>query len=266
MSISENFSRVFLGTLVAASLVISGCATVPASSPGSAKTAVNPLDPLEPLNRRTFQFNDTVDTVIFKPVTQAYQEIAPRPVRLGVKNFFGNLSDVWSVANNAMQGRPVETVETLMRVGVNTVLGFGGLIDIASDMQLEKNKQDFGQTLGRWGVPFGPYVVLPFFGPSSTRDFVGVVVDAQADLVTQYGDVPVRNSLNALRIVDTRTNFLLATEAIEKAALDKYSFTRDSYIQRRTNRSRQAAEAIEERFDLPEPAPAGAPPAAAKPQ
>ncbi|WP_309678509.1 VacJ family lipoprotein [Polaromonas sp.] len=238
--------------LTAAGLVLvllQGCATGPNA---------NPADPLEPFNRVMFNFNDGVDRAVLKPVATAYRTVTPSPVRTGVTNFFGNISDVWSLVNNVLQLKPKESVETLMRVSMNTWLGLGGLIDIASEMRLEKHKEDFGQTLGYWGVKTGPYVVLPLLGPSTVRDSVGSLVDSYGDLVTQIDKTSVRNSLVILRVVDKRARFLNAGDVLEDAALDKYTFTRDIYLQRRSSLVGVEPPAREERYDLPEVTP-GAP-------
>ena len=233
-------------TLVVAVVVmaIQGCATGPNA---------NPADPLEPLNRAVFNFNDGVDRAILQPVATAYDQVTPPPVKTGVRNFFGNITDVWSVANNLLQFKLKESLETFMRVSVNSTFGFAGVIDIATEMRLSKNKQDFGQTLGVWGFDTGPYVVLPLFGPSSVRDTIGRVVDGSADLVNNVHNVPARNSLAALRVVDKRAEVLDATNILDQAALDKYSFTRDLYLQRRAGSEDKDAGAKEERFDLPAP-------------
>ncbi|WP_322470125.1 VacJ family lipoprotein [Hydrogenophaga sp. SNF1] len=210
---------------VAAALVLlAGCATGPDA---------NPKDPLEPLNRGVYRFNDAIDTAVLKPVATAYVDITPSPVRTGVNNFFGNLGDLWSAVNAGLQLRPRETADNLLRFGVNTVLGLGGLLDIAGEAGIPRTRIDFGQTLGRWGVPPGAYVVLPFFGPSTVRDTGGLVVDWEGDLVDHVNHIPTRNSLYALRVVDTRAGLLRAGELFEGAALDKYSLMRDFYLGRR---------------------------------
>lgn len=191
-------------------------------------------DPLEPFNRGVDRFNDGADRAVFKPVASAYQETVPRPVRLGVSNFFGNLRDLWSSANALLQARPREAAENFMRFNVNTVFGLGGVLDVASEMGIERTTLDLGHTLGRWGVPSGPYLVLPFFGPSSVRDAVGTLGDNQGDAVTQaVSHVATRNTLAAVRLVDTRAGLLRAGELLDEVALDRYTFTRDAYLQRR---------------------------------
>lgn len=226
-------------------LMIQGCATGPNA---------NPADPMEPLNRAVFSLNDGLDRALIKPVAVVYDRAVPQLVQTGVGNFFGNISDAWSVVNNALQFKPKEAIETLMRVSVNTVFGFGGLLDIGSELRMAKNKQNFGQTLGVWGVSPGPYVVLPVFGPSSVRDTVGTIVDSQADLVNNLRNVPSRNSLAATRIVDKRAELLDTTNALDEAALDRYTFVRDVYLRRSAITRGNETVVPEERFDLPAPA------------
>ena len=235
----------FFAGLALMTVFLQGCATGPNA---------NPADPLEPLNRAVFNFNDGVDRALIKPVATVYVQAVPVLVQKGVGNFFGNISDVWSVANNLLQFKPKEAIETFMRVGFNTFFGFAGVLDIGSEMRLEKHSQDFGQTLGVWGVKSGPYVVLPIFGPSSVRDSIGTVVDSQADLVGNLRDVPVRNSLQAARAVDKRAELLDTTNALDAAALDRYTFSRDVYLKRRAASIGKQTEVKEERFDLPAPA------------
>lgn len=209
--------------LVMAAL-LSGCASGPNA---------NPADPLEPFNRNVTGFNDTVDSMVLKPVATVYRDATPDLVRTGVNNFFENLRDAWSAVNATLQLKPQAAAENFLRVGVNTAFGLGGLLDIASEMGIDKTRLDFGQTLGRWGVPPGPYLVLPIFGPSSIRDAAGFSVESSGDLIMGIDRIPLRNSLYALRAVETRANLLRATTMLEGAALDKYSFTRDIYLQRR---------------------------------
>ena len=234
-------------------VLLQGCASGPNA---------NPVDPLEPLNRTVFQFNDGLDKAVFKPVATAYKSVTPAPIRAGVSNFFNNLLDVRTFINNVLQLKPQDAVETAMRFGVNTVFGMGGLLDVASEMQLERHPQDFGQTLGRWGVGAGPYLVLPVLGPSSVRDAVGTVVESSTDVVTNLGDVPTRNSLTVLRVVDLRSSLLQATDLLDLASLDRYAFARDAYLQRKRIgiAGRGQAAAVEERFDLPESAQKPPPP------
>lgn len=236
--------------------LLQGCATGPNA---------NPADPLEPLNRTVFQFNDRLDRAIIKPVAVAYENVTPELVRTGVTNFFGNISDVWSVVNNVLQAKPQAAIESFFRVTTNTLWGLGGIFDVASDMKIPKHSENFGQTLGHWGVASGPYLVLPVFGPSNVRDSFGRLVDSQGDLVTQnVNHVPVRNSLVGLRLVNLRASLLGIDDFLEQASLDKYTFARDIYMQR--HRSSRAVEAEpEERYDLPEVVPGAEQPAAPAP-
>lgn len=167
--------------------LLQGCATGPNA---------NPADPLEPLNRTVFQFNDRLDRAVIKPVATAYQNVTPELVRTGVTNFFGNISDVWSVVNNLLQAKPQAAIESFFRVTTNTLWGLGGIFDVASDLKIPKHSENFGQTLGHWGVASGPYLVLPVFGPSNVRDSFGRLVDSQGDLVVQGVDnISVRKSV-----------------------------------------------------------------------
>jgi phospholipid-binding lipoprotein MlaA len=211
------------------------CALVLATLAGCATTSGNPRDPFEGFNRAVYSFNDVLDSAIVKPVAEGYRFVLPSPVRTGVTNFFSNIADPWIAVNNALQGKFTDAVQDLMRVFVNTLLGFGGILDIASEMGLQKHNEELGQTLGRWGVGSGPYLVLPFFGPSSFRDAPSLWVDWMASPLLEVKDVPVRNSLIALQGVSKRANLLDATNLLEEAALDKYSFTRDAFFQYRRN-------------------------------
>jgi len=184
-------------------------------------------------------FNETVDKAVLKPVATAYTDVLPSPVRTGVNNFFANLGDAWSFVNNVLQLRAEPALNSLVRFNVNTFFGLGGVLDIASEMRIERSKQDFGLTLARWGVPSGPYLVLPFLGPSTVRDTAGLPADWYGDLARQVDPVSDRNMLYALRIVDTRASLLTAGNVLEGAALDKYSFTRDAYLQMRAQRAQK---------------------------
>jgi phospholipid-binding lipoprotein MlaA len=212
--------------LVALAALSAGCATGPNA---------NPKDPLEPMNRKVATFNDVLDDNLLKPVAIGYRDYTPQPVQTGVSNFFRNLSDVWSTANNGLQLKGRDTAESLMRVVVNTTLGIYGIFDVATEIGLQRHPEDFGQTLGYWGVPSGPYVVLPLFGPSTVRDTSVLPVETSVDFVRQHDDVAVRNTAMATRIVDKRASFLQTTDLLSGAAIDKYSFTRDSYLQFRRN-------------------------------
>lgn len=255
---------------VAAALALTllpGCATGPDA---------NPADPLEPFNRTVFKFNEGLDRVLVKPAATVYRDVTPAPLRRGVTNFFGNIADVRSLVNNVLQFKPKEAADTLFRVTTNTFWGLGGIFDVASDLEIPRHSQDFGRTLGYWGIAAGPYVVLPVLGPSTVRDSAGLFVDSKVmDLVGRVEDIPVRNILLSGRAVNLRANLLGVGDVLEQAALDKYSFAREIYLRRHLRRNSGfnfssdngagsgADTAPEERYDLPEVVPGAAPGAGA---
>ena len=194
-----------------------------------------PRDPLEPLNRSIFGFNEAIDKAVFRPAALVYRDATPSVVRAGISNFLGNLEDVWSFVNNLLQFKGQAAARTFMRVNVNTVMGLGGILDVASDLGMERRDEDFGQTLGYWGVTSGPYLVLPFFGPTTMRDFIALPVDSQGYVVSRIHDIAVRNTLEVLDQLDTRVDLLEVENTLSSAALDRYSFIRDAYLQRRRN-------------------------------
>ena len=242
MTLHHSPKRLFAWAGATLALVIAqGCATAPGG---------NPSDPFESLNRSVFSFNDSLDHAVIKPVATVYRDVTPSPVRTGVTNFFGNLKDVWSVVNNSLQGKGEHAGDSLGRVVINTVFGLGGLLDMAGEANIPKHTEDFGQTLGVWGVPAGPYLVLPVLGPSTVRDTAALIVDVQADVVSSTGNIPVRNTLQVTRAVNVRANLLKAGNLLDEAALDRYTFAREVHLQRR--RSLIKPNDQEERFDLPE--------------
>ena len=211
---------------IASALV--GCASIPAGVQPS------PQDPWESFNRSVFEFNEGLDAYVLKPVVAGYRFVLPEFVREGIYNFFSNYSDIYTALYNLLQGKPAYAFNDFMRVVVNTTMGLGGLLDLATPAGLEKHKEDWGQTLGVWGVPAGPYVVLPFFGPSNVRDTFGTVADLESDyLFRLLPNVALRNSLTGLRVVNARNTYYEAGDLLDGAAIDKYSFVRDAYIQRR---------------------------------
>jgi phospholipid-binding lipoprotein MlaA len=248
---TTTLRRATSAVLAAAALVLGGCATV--------TTQLTARDPWEPMNRSVSQFNDGLDAMLLKPVATVYRQAVPPLVRTGVANFFGNLSDAWSFVNSALQFKLQNAGENLARVQINTMFGLFGILDVASELNIDKHTEDFGQTLGHWGVPSGPYLVLPFFGPSTLRDTAALPVDRRLDLVQRIDSHGVRNTVYGLRAVDKRSNLLRVGNVLEEAALDKYSFTRDVHLQRRR------AEVYERDDDPravppnPEEAPAAAP-------
>lgn len=244
--------------------MLTGCATV--SGP------TDPRDPLESYNRAAYAFNDSVDTYFFKPVSIGYDTITPDPVQKGIGNFFSNLDDVLVMFNDLLQLKFLQFASDTGRFLVNSTLGLGGLIDWASDMGMPKHDEDFGQTLGYWGVPEGPYFVIPFLGPSTIRDTPSLFVDAAAfDPVwqefengypLQSRDPDVAWSLTALKFIDVRASLLSAESILDEAALDEYTFVREAYLQRRLNQVYDGSPPEEEEefnedelfeFDEPEP-------------
>lgn len=207
--------------LVCSAALLVGCAT-----------AQRP-DPLEPMNRKVFAFNEAVDTAVLKPAAQVYQAVLPSPVQLMVSNFFGNVKDAWSAVNLFLQGRFADGFSDVMRFGTNTVFGFAGVMDIATELGFERHGEDFGQTLGRWGVPTGAYIVWPILGPSTVRDSIGLPVDMKATPEAVVSVSLTRNTMTGLRLVSTRAGLLSATSLIDDIALDKYAFVRNAYLQRR---------------------------------
>lgn len=213
---------------LAATGLISGCATGPDRKPG---------DPFEPVNRVVFNFNDGLDRYIAVPVAKGYQKVTPQPLRTAVSNFFSNLGDLTNAANALLQLNITDATEDLVRFAFNSTFGLGGLLDWATPAGLPKHHQDFGLTLGHWGIPSGPYLVLPLFGPSTVRDSMGLIVDVKFNPLN-YMEPAVRNPLYILQFVSVRSDLLGATDLLQQAALDKYSFVRDAYTQQRKSRLR----------------------------
>jgi phospholipid-binding lipoprotein MlaA len=240
---SAQIQRSWLSAAVLAAAVLStGCATGPNA---------NPKDPLEPMNRSISRFNDSLDENVLKPVATGYKDVTPDLVQKGVRNVFNNLSDIWSTVNNGLQLKGRDTAESLMRSVVNSIFGIYGIFDVATPIGLQRHPEDFGQTLGAWCVPDGPYVVLPLFGPSTLRDTAGMPVDTSVDYVRNLDHIPTRNSAMALRVVDKRTSLLGTSNLLTEAAIDKYSFQRDAYLQYRRNQVFDGNPPDEE--DLPDP-------------
>ena len=200
---------------------------------GCATTHPDPRDPLEGLNRGVYRFNEGFDELVTRPVASAYRDLVPGGIRDRVRNFFSNLNDPLIGVNNMLQGKVEDGILDWARFGFNTTLGLFGIHDVASDMGLEKHNEDFGQTFGRWGVGSGAYLVLPFLGSSSVRDGVGTAVDLYTDPMGEISPNRARNSLIALRVTSLRADLLEASRILEQAALDKYVFQRDAYLQRR---------------------------------
>ena len=210
-----------LATLLAAAL-LAGCAATPSR-----------VDPLEPFNRAMFEVNDVAEKVVIKPVVNVYTTVVPSPVRTAVSNVFGNIEDLFSAVNGLLQGKTDKAGNDLGRVMVNTLWGLGGLIDVATDAGIERGNEDFGQTFGAWGIGQGPYLFIPFFGPTTIRDGSGFLIRVAAGPVGFIPDVPVRNSLYGVGYVDLQAQAKEARAVVDTAALDRYRFIRNAYLQKR---------------------------------
>ena len=204
-------------------------------------------DPLEPMNRAIFEFNEIVDDNVLKPIAKGYKYVTPDPVEVGISNFFSNLGEIGTITNDLLQLKFAQAGRDTMRFFLNSTLGIFGIFDVATPLGLSKNKEDFGQTLGFWGVPDGPYLVLPFLGPSSFRDGPSMLVDYEISPVEQLHHEE-RQVLQTLDIVDTRARLLRATKILDTAAKDKYIFIRESYLQKRESQVNDGD--VKEEFEI----------------
>jgi phospholipid-binding lipoprotein MlaA len=207
-------------------LLLGACTTLP-------NGATNPQDPFESFNRTMYKFNDDADKAIVKPVAQAYNKVMPVPARSMVGNFFSNLDDMLTVVNDVLQLKLVRAFTDTGRVLINTTIGIGGLVDAASQVGYEKHSEDFGQTLGYWGIGPGPYLVLPLLGPSNVRDGLSLYVDSQTSATHQVKHIPTRNQLTAGRMLNKRAQLLDQEKTLDDMMLDRYAFIRDAYLQHR---------------------------------
>lgn len=237
------------GLLIVSTALLQGCAT-----------RQNP-DPLESMNRKVFSFNQALDDNLLKPVATSYKAVTPQPVRTAISNFGGNFKDLWSAINLFLQGHPGNGATQIMRVSVNTTFGLAGLIDIATPMRLERQNEDFGQTLGVWGVKPGAYIVWPLLGPSTLRDSVSIPGDLYFSHRLVISDDEAALGVSILQVINTRAGLLDVTNLLADVALDPYFFVRDAYLQRRQSQvyNGEPPEEDEEDYDR-EPA-AAAPPA-----
>jgi len=248
---SRRPRRILAVAAIAASLVLGGCATVQQARGGPGQK----LDPWENWNRKVFAFNEGLDTYVLKPVATAYSNVVPQPVRRGVDNFFANAADAWSAINNILQGKGQAAFEDVVRVTTNSFFGIGGIFDVASEIGIERHKEDFGQTLGRWGFGPGAYVVWPLIGPSSVRESIALPLDRTASPALYLNNGSWQFGIVGLQIINTRAKLLGASQVIDDIALDKYSFIRDAYLQRRRSLVFDG-----DAPDMPEaPTPAGTP-------
>ena len=254
----QRLRRLVAGAALAAVLaLVSGCATVP----GAARMSKD--DPWENFNRKVFNFNEALDEAVLKPVATAYRSVVPQLVRTGVSNVLGNIGDVWSAANHLLQGKVHTGLDMGMRVLANTFFGLGGLLDPATEMGLTRHSEDFGQTLGRWGVGPGPYLVLPLLGPSTLRDASALVLDRQAAASRLADNNTGTYAITTLEVVSVRASLLDAKQLLDAAALDKYSFLRQAFLARRLDAVYDGAPPLQPFEDDAEPAEATAAPALA---
>ena len=238
---SPSISRIWTLSVLILTLLFSGCATVN-------EDYRDPRDPYEGFNRTMYNFNEGLDDYVLKPLGRGYKAITPVPVDNGITNFFANIGDVVSAVNNLLQFKLTRAASDVSRIAINTTLGLLGFVDVASNMNIPKYDEDFGQTLGYWGIDPGPYIVLPFFGPSSGRDAVGVVVDWYTDPVTYLDPDSHMWITKTIRYVDLRADLLGASNILEQAALDPYEFVRDAYMQKRQNDVFDGNPPLEENF------------------
>lgn len=221
------------GVAAAVLMLGSGCATT-ASMLGMYKSPPNPeADPWENWNRKVYAFNDAVDTAVIRPVAEVYANVVPQPVRTGVTNFYGNFADAWSAVNNLLQGKLANGAQDVIRVGTNTLFGIGGLFDVATELGIDSQREDFGQTLGRWGMGPGPYIVWPLLGPSTVRDSLALPLDRYVGPALAFGDTSTQYSIIFLGLLNERANLLTTGRMLDDMALDRYSFVRDAFLQRR---------------------------------
>lgn len=224
-----TLARACAALLAAAVMGLTGCASIP---PGA---GTNPADPWETYNRNMDAFNDRVDRAVLKPVARVYADYVPQGARDCVGNVFSNINDLPTALNNLFQGKLKDAGTDVCRFVINSTVGALGCFDVASSMGLDKRDEDFGQTLGRWGLEPGPYFVWPLLGPSTVRDSVGRVVGFYTDPLDQIDHVRTRNSFVAARVIDGRASLLQAEKLVDGASLDRYQFIRDAYLQRRRN-------------------------------
>jgi phospholipid-binding lipoprotein MlaA len=226
-------ARALLALMVGASLTLGGCATTKSLVTDARGGPGARLDPWENWNRKVFAFNEGLDERILKPVATGYAKVVPQFVRRGVDNFFANAADAWSAVNNVLQGKPEPAFTDVVRFTTNTVFGFFGILDIASEFGLEHHYEDFGQTLGRWGFGAGAYIVWPLIGPSTVRETIALPLDRTASPALYISDGSYQFGVVGLQIINTRAKLLGASQVIDDIALDKYTFVRDAYLQRR---------------------------------
>ncbi len=241
-------TRVVVVVLLA--VLLAGCSTLKQARGGPGQK----LDPWENWNRKVFAFNEALDEAVLKPVATIYADTVPQPVRQGANNFFSNAADAWSAVNNFLQAKWANGFQDVVRFGTNTLFGLAGLLDVASELGIDHQYEDFGQTLGTWGFGAGAYVVWPVFGPSTVRDSAALPLNRLASPAVVFGDAGSRTAVTLVELINTRANLLGASRLLDDIALDKYTFVRDAYLQRRRS-------LVLDGNEPPEPEPAEPPPA-----
>lgn len=259
-----SLRRIAAWVLVAASLsLMGGCTTLNQVRGGPGQK----LDPWESWNRKVFNFNEQLDASVIKPAATVYANVVPELVRQGIDNVFGNFSDAWSAVNSVLQGKINDGAEGVMRVGTNTLFGVGGLFDVARDLGLERRNEDFGQTLGAWGFGAGAYVVWPLFGPSSIRDTVALPLDRAVSPALLIDGGASQAAVTFVQLINLRASLLGASSVIDDIALDKYTFIRDAYLQRRRSLTFDGNEPqAPDDWQEPAASPVLAPPVSPEPQ
>ena len=225
MSINKLMLNVIKYLTITSFYLLSGCASIPADE-------ADPADPYESFNRASYNFNSAIDKVILKPIAKGYDAIAPKPIKVGISNFFANIDEIPTILNGLLQGKFLDSLSDTGRFIINTTLGLAGFIDVASDLGLEEHDEDFGQTLGAWGFESGAYIVLPLFGPSTVRDAIGQPIDGLYSLTQNVDHIPTKNSIYFMDLLDLRYR-LLALDSQLEDAIDEYSFVRDAFMMRR---------------------------------
>ena len=253
----------FAAAALLGALLLGGCATLAGDRPMSAG---DKLDPWENWNRKVFAFNEALDEHVLVPVATGYRKVVPALARTAIRNFFNNFADGWSAVNLFLQGRLEDGLYDTMRFATNTTFGMGGLADIASEIGFEHHYEDLGQTLGKWGVPAGPYIVWPLLGPSAVRESLTLPLDRVASAAVVFQGSASQGSITLLYMINERAQFLDASRVLETIALDKYTFIRDAYLARRrslVHDGEPPAEGEEDESVEPPAAPASTPAAAA---
>ncbi|WP_443639912.1 VacJ family lipoprotein [Candidatus Njordibacter sp. Uisw_039] len=230
--------------LILSLVLLTACSSVPNGA--SIETQSDPRDPFQNLNRKVHAFNNVVDKKLLMPVVNVYASVTPDSLEKGIGNFFSNLSEVGNFLNHTLQFKPLKAAKDLGRLVINTTLGLGGIIDVASDLGIYQESEDFGQTLGFWGVSPGPYVVLPFLGPSTLRDTGAIIINPSPNPIDRYNPAADRLYISALQVVDLRRQL---GDFDSLVSGDPYIFIREAYLQRREHLIKDGIPSDDDGFD-----------------